>query len=309
MQIIEGTTEFALSHKSAVAIGKFDGIHLGHQKLLHKITEQKKDGTQAVVFTFSPAPEAFFSGKAMKELMTVEEKRTAFEQMGIDVLIEFPLNKVTAATEPVYFVTEYLVGKLKAAVIAAGTDLSFGSKGAGNAQLLQRLAEDYGYRVEIIDKVKYAGEEVSSTLIREAVGNGDMKKAAALLGCPYQISGVVSHGRQLGRRLGMPTVNLLPSEEKLLPPRGVYYSNVWLDGSRYPGISNIGSKPTVSDEHRTGVETYLYSFEGDVYGSQINVELLDYKRAEKKFDSVETLKQQMRRDIEEGAVFHCLSQK
>lgn len=304
MRIIEGTCEFTLPHRSAVAIGKFDGIHLGHQKLLQKITEQKKNGIQAVVFTFSPTPEAFFGGKAVKELMTVEEKRAAFESMGIDVLIEFPLNKETAATEPSYFVEEYLARRLQAAVIAAGADLSFGSRGAGDAALLQRLAKDYGYRVEIIEKVKYAGEEVSSTLIREAVGCGGMEKAAALLGSPYRISGTVSHGRQLGRKMGMPTVNILPQEEKLLPPNGVYYSNAWLEGKSYPAISNIGKKPTVSDESVTGVETYLYGFEGDAYGRQIDVELLGFKRAEMKFDSVESLKKQMRRDIEEGAAFH-----
>ena len=214
MQIIKETTEFMLPGKSAVAIGKFDGIHLGHQKLLEKITEQKKNGLLAVVFTFSPAPEAFFSGK--------ETKWAAFKKAGIDILIEFPLNKETAATEPKRFVEEYLVGKLQAAFIAAGTDLSFGKKGAGDAALLKRMAESSGYRVELIEKVSVAGEEVSSTIVREAFEKGDMEKAQALLGVPYSIKGIVSHGRKLGRKMGMPTLNLLPAEEKLLPPNGVY---------------------------------------------------------------------------------------
>ncbi|MDE6748450.1 MAG: adenylyltransferase/cytidyltransferase family protein, partial [Lachnospiraceae bacterium] len=188
MQIIHGTTEFELPHKSAIAIGKFDGIHLGHKKLIANILEQKKNGCLAVVFTFDPSPEAFFSGKEAKELMTAPEKRAAFERMGIDVLIEFPLNEETAATQPERFVTEYLIEKLKASVIVAGTDISFGDKGAGNAELLRKMASCGGYFAQIIDKVTFEGNEISSTLIREAVSRGDMEKVAALLGTPYSIN-------------------------------------------------------------------------------------------------------------------------
>lgn len=304
MQIIQGTTEFELPQKSAVAIGKFDGIHLGHRKLLEKILEQKKNGLLAVVFTFDPAPAVLFSGKKIKELMSREEKRTVFEQMGIDVLIEFPLNVQTAATEPECFVREYLTKKLKAAVIAAGTDLSFGKKGAGNAALLYRFAKECGYQVEIIDKVSLNGEEISSTLIREAVEVGEMEKVTALLGTPYQVTGTVAHGRKLGRTLGMPTVNILPPEGKLLPPNGVYYSRVWLFHVCYPAISNIGYKPTVSEEKVMGVETYLYDFDEDVYGREITVELLAFKRPEMKFSGIGDLKRQMHLDIEQGKVFH-----
>ncbi|MDD6810881.1 MAG: bifunctional riboflavin kinase/FAD synthetase [Lachnospiraceae bacterium] len=304
MQIIEGTTEFELMQKSAVAIGKFDGIHLGHRKLLDRILEQKKKGLLAVVFTFDPAPAALFSGNQIKELMSREEKRAAFAQMGIDVLVEFPLNIETAATEPERFVREYLTQKLKAAVIAAGTDLSFGKKGAGNAALLYQLSEECGYQVEIIDKVSLNGEEISSTLIREAVANGEMEKVTALLGTPYQVKGIVTHGKKLGRTLGMPTVNLLPKKEKLLPPNGVYYSRVWILEQCYPAISNIGYKPTVSEEKVMGVETYLYDFDEDVYGKEVMVELLAFKRPEMKFSGIEDLKRQTHMDIEQGRNFH-----
>ncbi len=304
MQIIHGTTEFALPHKSAIAIGKFDGIHLGHRKLIDNILEQKKNGCLAVVFTFDPSPEVFFSGKAAKELMTANEKRAAFDKMGIDVLIEFPLNEETAATPPECFVTEYLIGKLNASVIAAGTDISFGNKGAGNAELLCKMAQNGGYFAQIIDKVTFEGVEISSTLIREAVSRGDMEKVTALLGTPYRINGTVVYGRKLGRKLGMPTVNLQPANEKLLPPNGVYCSYAWVDGIRYPAISNVGCKPTVSNEPTVGVETYIYDFDKNVYGMDIAVELLRFKRAEMKFDSTEALKEQMRKDIDEGIIFH-----
>lgn len=307
MQIIQGTTDFTLSHKSAVTIGKFDGLHLGHQKLFDRVLAQKENGLSAVIFSFDPVPEAFFSGKAVKGLMSREEKLAAFERMGIDVLIEFPLNKETAATEPEYFVREYLANKLKAAVIIAGTDISFGNRGAGNASLLRELSKECGYQVEIIDKVSIDGEEVSSTLTRETVRKGDMKKAALLLGSPYSICGVVAHGRQLGRKLGMPTVNLLPPEDKLLPPNGVYYSYVWFQDRQYPAISNVGYKPTVSDGQVIGIESYLYDFTEEIYEKEITVELLAFKRTEMKFDGVEALKEQMSRDIAEGKEFHGLT--
>ena len=304
MQIIHGTTEFELPHKSAIAIGKFDGIHLGHRKLLANILEQKKNGCLAAVFTFDPSPEVFFSGKAVKELMTAHEKRAAFDRMGIDVLIEFPLNRETAATSPERFVTEYLIEKLKASVIVAGTDISFGDKGEGNAELLREMAPDGGYFAQIIDKVTFEGNEISSTLIREAVSRGDMEKVTALLGTPYSVNGTVVYGRKLGRKLGMPTVNLHPVSEKLLPPNGVYFSYAWIGGIRYPAISNVGCKPTVSDEPIMGVETYIYDFDKNVYGSEISVELIRFKRAEMKFGSVEALKGQMQKDLDEGIIFH-----
>lgn len=304
MQMIRETTEFMLPQRSVAAIGKFDGIHLGHQKLFANVLAWKEKGLLATVFTFDPPPEAFFGGQAAKGLMSREEKRNAFERMGIDVLIEFPMNAQTAATEPEYFIQEYLAHKMQAAVITAGTDISFGSRGAGDAKLLKEFAKTYGYRVEMIDKVTVAGERVSSTVIRETVRKGDMEKAGIFLGAPYRVSGVVSHGRELGRKLGMPTVNLLPPEDKLLPPNGVYYSSVWLDNARYPAISNVGCKPTVSSERTAGVETYLYGFHEEIYGREIAVELLAFKRNEVKFSSIEALKSGMRKDIAEGAAYH-----
>ena len=193
MQIIRETTEFVLPRKSVVAIGKFDGLHLGHQKLFAKVLEEKEKGLLAAVFTFDPPPEAFFSGKAAKGLMSKEEKRSAFERMGIDALIEFPMNEETAATEPEYFIKDYLAHKLQAAVITAGTDISFGNKGAGDAKLLKELAHTYGYRVEMIDKVTIAGERVSSTMIRETVRKGDMEKAQLFHPAPEGSEATQSH--------------------------------------------------------------------------------------------------------------------
>ena len=302
MHIIENTTEFQLDRPGAVAIGKFDGIHMGHQKLIQKIIEQKAKGYLATVFTFDTSAAAFFGGEE-KELTTREEKRIVFEKMGVDVLIEFPLNRETAATEPVEFVQRYLVSQMQAAYICAGTDLSFGRRGAGNYELLQQYADSYGYQVELIDKVRMDGEEVSSTRVREAVRTGQMEAAARMLGTPYSVSGTVEHGRRLGRTLGMPTANLLPEQDKLLPPNGVYYSKVLMGGRIYRSITNIGCKPTVSENHIMGVETYLYDFAGDIYGKDITVQLLAFRRPEMKFDGMDSLKAQMQKDIAAGQIF------
>ncbi len=302
MQIIEQTTVFGLPGRSAVALGKFDGVHLGHRALIHKIMEQKRRGLLATVFTFDMSAAAFFGGEE-KELTTREEKRRIFRQMGVDVLIEFPLNPETAATEPEEFVRRYLAEQMQAAYLCAGPDLSFGKKGAGDYALLACHAAEYGYQVELIDKVTVDGEEVSSTRVREAVRRGEMEAAARMLGVPYSVTGNVEHGMRLGRTLGMPTANLLPEADKLLPPNGVYYARVAVDGVDYKGISNVGCKPTVSDRQMMGVETYLYDFDGDLYGRDISVQLLAFRRPEMKFDGVEGLKAQLDKDIVAGAAW------
>lgn len=305
MQIYEKQLDFHLHEKSAVAIGKFDGIHLGHRKLIEKIIEQKKNGYKSVVFTFDPAPIEFFTGKVQKDLTTKEEKRRMFQEMGVDILIEFPLNECTAATPPEKFVSDILCGQMKTAYIVAGADISFGDQGKGDAKLLKDMAAG-NYQIEIIDKVMLKDQEISSTLTRKFVEAGEMEACEECLGSPYSVSGIVEHGKKLGRTLGMPTLNLYPVERKLLPPNGVYYSIVKWEGQLYKGISNVGYKPTATDDHILGVETYLYDFDKDLYGKDIQVFLLSYKRPEMKFANVQELKCQMERDIEAGRFYHHL---
>lgn len=303
MQIIEQTTEFVLPARSAVAIGKFDGIHLGHQKLIFQLLEQKRKGLLATIFTFDTSAAAFFGGEE-KELTTKSEKRAAFEEMGIDMLIEFPLNRETAATEPEEFVRRYLAEQMRAAYICAGPDLSFGKNGAGDYALLERYARQYGYHAELIEKIRLAsGEEISSTAVRQAVRKGDMELVSGMLGKAYCVSGRVEHGKKFGRTIGMPTANLIPEEDKLLPPNGVYYSKVMIKDREYRGISNVGCKPTVSAAGRMGIETYLYDFEGDLYGEDITVMLLAFRRPERKFADTDALRRQMEEDIAVGREF------
>ena len=286
-----------IREKTAVAIGKFDGIHVGHKELLSKILEKKKDGLKATVFTFDPSPEEFFVGHSVPQLFTREEKLKAFRELGVDILVMFPLNDETAATDPEEFVRRILVDELNAGFIAAGSDVSFGDKGKGDSKLLERLGKELSYELCIIDKVKIDDEEVSSTRVRNAVSDGDMDLTERLLGTKYSISGIVEHGNHLGHTIGVPTVNILPPSMKLLPPYGVYSSTVKIGKNEFKGMTNIGRKPTVSEKEKVGVETYIYDFDRDVYGEYIEVVLHSFVRPEIKFENMEQLKLQIQQDI------------
>ena len=301
MKIISNTTEFYLGGETAVAIGKFDGVHLGHRRLLWEINEQKKRGLLTCVFTFDPTPAVLFGMSDGKEITTKEEKRSIFEKLGVDILIEFPLTKETAAIQPESFVKDILVKQMHTKFVAAGTDLSFGNKGAGNAALLTKLGQELKFQVKTIDKISVDGIEVSSTYIRKLIENGEMEQAVKMLGMPYLIKGKVVHGNRIGRTLGFPTVNLLPGAEKLLPPNGVYRSEVLVGTRMYQAITNIGCKPTVAEEKKVvGAESYLYDFSEEIYDREIEVSLYEFKRPERQFASLDELKQQLKKDIEEG---------
>ena len=300
MEIIAGTTDFYLEKDTAAAIGKFDGVHLGHRRLLEEILNKKKNGLAACVFTFDPTPAVLFGLSDGKELTTREEKRRLFERLGIDILIEFPLTKETAATEPERFVTEILAKQMNTRFVAAGEDLSFGKNGAGNAELLEKMAPQLGFCVQTIEKIEVNGIEVSSTYIRKLVEEGRMEEAEEMLGMPYTLVGCVEHGNHIGHTLGFPTVNLLPPAGKLLPPNGVYYATVRYNGKVYKAISNVGTKPTVSAEKVMGVESYLYDFDQDIYGQEIEVALKSFRRPERRFGSLEELKSQLDLDIADG---------
>ncbi len=308
MEIIANTIDFYLARgrETAAAMGKFDGIHIGHRRLLGEILARREKGTAACVFTFDPSPSVLFSppGGESGVLSTREEKRLLFERMGVDILIEFPMNRETAAMPPEVFASEVLAERMNVSFLAAGRDVTFGAKGAGNAALLERLGPELGFQTGIIDKVCLEGKEVSSTLVRERLRQGDMESVERLLGMPYMIVGRVSKGKQLGRTLGFPTLNILPAAEKLLPPVGVYFSQVRIRGRLYQAISNVGYKPTVTDEKIMGVESYLYGFEEEVYGETAEVYLCSFRRPERRFRDVEALRDQLREDIAAGAARH-----
>ena len=300
MQIITSLDEIKLSEPSAVAIGKFDGIHLGHRQLLGEIISKKQAGMKAVVFTFNPSPSILFSKIKEKELTSAKEKRQLFENLGVDILVEFPLTYETAATSKETFVESILVNSLNVKFIAAGTDLSFGKNGEGNSAFLMEESKKYDFEVKIIDKISYKGEVISSTSVRKAIIDGDVKKAHFMLGSPYFVQGIVQKGNQIGRTIGFPTVNIVAEEEKLLPPNGVYKTEVIVDDRIFEAITNVGCKPTVADSEQIFIESYLYNFTENVYGKKIEVHFLEFMRKEEKFESIEELKKQLQKDMQLG---------
>ncbi len=296
MRYIKETTDFQLKN-SVVTLGKFDGLHIGHQMLLDHVLELKQKGYQSVMFTFSLHPYNLFSEREIKLIYTCEEKYYHLKQMGFDVLITYPFTKETASLTPESFIEQILVKQLDAKVIVVGADFCFGKNRQGNVEMLKRYAKEYGYEVYAYDKLTYNNEIVSSTRVRDELEKGDMEIVETLLGRPFSVRGEVIHGRRLGRTFGMPTINIQPPEEKLLPPNGVYGSTMIIDGVKHYGVTNIGYKPTVGAELRPGVETYILNYEGNLYGKTVEVKLHQYLRPEMKFENVEQLKEQMHKDM------------
>jgi len=300
MKIIE-TTDFELDGNYCVAIGKFDGIHRGHKKLIDMAMSYGEQGYQSAIFTFDPSPAAFFGDGSYKGLTTKNEKRHIFQKLGIDVLVEYPLNKESAAVSPEAFVRDILISKMHTKVVVCGPDFTFGHKGSGNVELLKGFGEKYDFEVVVCDKVRAATpedtQEISSTLIRKEVEAGKMEQVTEHIGAYYSVTGKVTKGRQIGRTIGIPTINLIPEPDKLLPPFGVFEALVSFGGKRYQGITNVGVKPTVTENKQVVVETFIFDFEGDLYDKVITVNLLKMVRPERKFSSVEELKEQIESDI------------
>lgn len=297
MEVIRYTKELNLP-ASAVTLGKFDGVHVGHQRLIEEVNESGKDGLKTVAFTFSMHPCRLFSNREIQLIYTEEEKTALFSETGVDALVYFPFDDVTAQMPPEEFILEILVKRLHVAKIVVGADFCFGNKRSGNIHLLEKYSKKCGYELSIVDKVMFEGENVSSSRIRTALAKGEMEQVSQMLGQSYFIESEVVHGRQLGRKINMPTANQLPGKEKLLPPRGVYASMTRVQGKKYASITNLGVKPTVGAENQMGAETFLFDFSGDLYGKTIRTSLFSYLRPERKFESLEALKEQMKQDVE-----------
>lgn len=294
------TKEFQIDCPTVVSIGKFDGLHKGHRKLLAEMFHWKERGMKVAVFTFSTPPGALVKGRMQPMIMTNEERYFLLRQAGVDYLVEYPFTEEVKHMEPERFVAEILTGQMNAEVIVAGPDCRFGYQAAGDMALLEALQNKYGYRFSAVEKERDGDRVISSTYIREMLTEGNIKKANALLGYPYFISGPVVHGSSLGHKKLYPTANLLPPAKKHLPRYGVYASRVHVDGEVYGGLSNVGEKPTISGKNPAGVETYLYNFEGNLYEKKMRVELLEFIRPEKRFSSIGELRRQLDADIAAG---------
>ena len=290
--------DFKFEEPFSVVLGCFDGVHEGHRQVLRAgIDAAARLNCQTAVLTFDKPVRAFFSPESVSLLSSNEEKMRILEELGISVCISLPLSKEVLSIDAKAFIEEIVIKKLRAAHVSCGYNYTFGKGAAGNASLLESLCAKHGIGVSVVPEYRIDGLTVSSSEIRALISNGDMKRASALLGYRYSISSVVVNGQHLARKLGFPTVNVLPDKDVLLPKSGVYLTRTSFDGKSYFGITNVGVRPTV-DVGLLCAETHIFDFDGDVYGKRITTEFIEFIRPEKKFSSVESMAAQVRTDIE-----------
>lgn len=296
MIIINSLDEIENFDKSVVTIGKYDGIHRGHDVLIEKTVDYaKKENINSIVLTFKNSPISYFSHIKTREIITEKEKMAMFKSSGVDVVIYIPFDEKVAEVSAQDFVENILVKKLNAKKIVIGHDFAFAKNRQGTPQLLSKLSRKYGFMVEVVNAVKIANTRVSSTLIKDLIYAGKVEEIKKYLGRNYTIEGKVIQSKQLGRTIGFPTANMRLSENLVIPKRGIYATKVYLDNEVYIGATNIGYNPTVNGE-RLSVETYILQFEKDIYGKTIKLEFLERIRDERKFKDLNELKIQLKMD-------------
>ena len=303
MEILHSIPELAhLPGPLFLAIGVFDGVHLGHQAVISTSAEHARaaNGTPIVV-TFDPHPEKILRPEKAPHLLTATEHKIALiRTFGVGHLLIISFNKLFAATEPEDFVQQLVQHSNPLREICVGHEWSFGRNRRGNLQVLTKLGAEFHFNVVGIRPVTVNSEIVSSTTIRRAVEAGDLKKAAAMLGREYTILGTVVPGDDLGKKIGFPTANLSAHSEQF-PPNGVYFAEAMLDGVVYPGVVNLGYRPTVSSGKSDRVlEIHLLDFDRDIYGKHLELRFVRYLRPEKKFENVDALVRQIERDVKQA---------
>ncbi|MEF9840441.1 MAG: bifunctional riboflavin kinase/FAD synthetase [Lachnospiraceae bacterium] len=296
MQYIKGIESYKETHQTAITLGKFDGLHRGHQKLVDRVKSYADHNTKSVVFAFDM--QVYFKQRGIKKqyIMTNVERYLKLEKQ-VDYLIECPFTENIHNMKAEDFISEVLVKKFHVAYVVVGTDYHFGHGKKGDVQMLAHYAKIYGYQLDVIEKETHEGKIISSSYIKREIIQGDFELVNVLLGYPYSIRGTVEHGRKLGRKLGYPTMNITPKNEKLLPPNGVYDCRVLIDGKYFDGIGNLGCKPTIAQKMKILMEVFLFDFREDAYGKRIEIQFLRFERAEIKFASIQELGQRMEQDV------------
>ena len=278
----------------SIALGAFDGLHLGHMALINAVIAAPG---QSAVLTFEPLPAEYFGTRAQR-LFTQREKEDALQRAGIDIMCTADFDDAFAAVDADIYV-RLIAQTFSPSVVVAGYNYTYGHHAEGNAQLLEKSGEKLGFDVRVISPVIFDGSPVSSSRIRACLENGDADQAARLLGRPYAIDGIVGKGRGVGSsRLGFPTANLIAPVEKMIPRHGVYSVETDYQGKTYKGVCNIGTNPTVSQNGQRSIEIHILSLKEDLYGQRLSVRFIKRLRDEKKFGSLEQLKKQICQDIE-----------
>ena len=294
MKILRSLSEIDSSVPHAVTLGKFDGLHTAHAELITKTAARARQlGIPSLVCSFDISP---------RGILSWEEKAEMAGAFGADILLRCPFDEKMITTEAEDFLRHVLAGTMHAVYVCVGEDFRFGHGRHGDAAM---IADSGLFGSDVIPQRQIGGQTISSTAVRTYLDGGQVEKANEMLGYRYFLSGSVVHGRHLGHSLGFPTLNVLPPEDKWLPAFGVYTSVTQIGEKAFPGITNIGIKPTV-DGTFAGAETHLLGFDGDLYGAFVRTELLHYIRPEVKFPDTDTLKKQLTEDKEEGCAYFKL---
>ncbi len=294
MRIVRDLNE-AFHKETSIALGFFDGVHLGHRAVIGKATEHRGEGQEAVVFSFSAQDAVPFKKRGAKWLTTSAQKARKLADLGVDLFVEPPFASISGKT-PEQF-ADFLIRRMHVRYVTCGLDYRFGKGASGDVDDLRRLLEPAGAVVDCVTPVQNEGETISSTHIRAVLAEGDAEEAARLLGSPFALDTPVVHGRGLGHALGTPTANQRFPDNFLVPRHGVYATRVLVDGKAYPAVTNVGVKPTVGDA-LPGAESWILDFSGDLYNREVETQFLKFLREEQKFDSLEALAGQIRKDGE-----------
>ena len=298
MREITDITTFTTQQPTVLTIGTFDGVHLGHQKIIERVVAiARQEGLLATIFTFFPHPRMVVQhDKGLKLIHTLEEKKQLLQQLGVDLLVVQPFNEAFAQLTAEEFVSTILVQHLNVKKVIIGYDHRFGRNRTANINDMRLFGEKYGFAVEEISVQEVDEVSVSSTKIREALNKGDVTTAEHYLGTPYSLTGTVVHGLKLGRTLGYPTANIQVTEDyKLIPKDGVYVVYSYIGGQKVYGMMSIGKNPTIEGKGAS-IEVYFFDFNGDLYDRELTIYFVKYLREERKFSSVALLKKQLQDD-------------
>ena len=298
MEVVSNIKNYTLTQACSLTIGTFDGVHLGHRKIIQRLVSSAKDkNLLAVVLTFFPHPRMVLQPDSDIRLIdTLEEKKKILASLGVDVLVIHPFSKSFSRQSSSKFIRDVLVEKFKLKHLIIGYDHRFGRNREATVEDLIQAGETYNFEVEKIEAQEIESVNVSSTKVRNALENGDIEKATEYLQRPFKISGKVIEGNGLGRTIYFPTANILIEEDyKLLPRDGVYFIQTSIQNTRIYGMMNIGFRPTVEGKQRN-IEVHLFDFSGDLYGHTLEVEFIQLLRTEIKFNSLEELKNQLLKD-------------
>ncbi|WP_278589391.1 bifunctional riboflavin kinase/FAD synthetase [Capnocytophaga ochracea] len=298
MREITDITTFTTEQPTVLTIGTFDGVHLGHQKIIERVVATaRQEGLLATIFTFFPHPRMVVQhDKSLKLIHTLEEKKQLLQRLGVDLLVVQPFNEAFAQLTAEEFVSTILVQHLNVKKVIIGYDHRFGRNRTANINDMRLFGEKYGFDVEEISVQEVDEVSVSSTKIREALNKGNVTTAEHYLGTPYSLTGTVVHGLKLGRTLGYPTANIQVTEDyKLIPKDGVYAVYSYIGARKVYGMMSIGKNPTIEGKGAS-IEVYFFDFNGDLYDRELTIYFVKYLREERKFSSVALLKKQLQDD-------------